>query len=172
MLFRSGVHAVCENDRPSSLTGSLARRMLRCAALRVSTDADAIVFVLNHQLNRGLVRLDPYRCGRSPSPRIVRRNEALLFALPGSDAGSPWTTSDDWRLRPDGDTYYAIATTSSKAARALAGHISRLPVRCTESVRSGLSGTALEAWLQGFARELTRWAPETDWHAVRLQQVY
>ena len=157
---------------PSTLTGSFGGGRGRCAALRVATDEDAVVFVLNHQLNRGLVRLDPQRCGRSPTPRIARRNEAVLVALPGSDADATWAASDTWNLRPDNDTYYAIASSNSEAARALAAHISRLPVRCSESVRSGLTGAALQAWLQDFASELERWSPATDWHAVRLQRVY
>ena len=78
-----------------------------------------MVFVLNHQQNNGLVRLDDGRCTYRTAARISRANEVITIALPTSLLRDSWLPEDEWRLEPDADTYYAIAVSDSRAARKL-----------------------------------------------------
>jgi len=163
--------AVCGN-RGARVTGSYSGRRDNCAALRVNTRPDAVVFVLNHQLNRGLVRLGDERCLSRPAARISTSGSGVLVVLPGSDAGGDWSVASDWDTTPAGETYYAIAVKDSKTARSISDLIARLPQRCSDSVRPGLKGSELERWLTDLDRELVRSDRATDWRAVRVRQVY
>ena len=143
-----------------------------CLGLEVTTRDDAVVFVLNHQQNNGLVRLDVGDCGYRTSARIARANEAITVPLPTNMLRDAWLPENDWQLEPDADTYYAIAVSDSKAARALASHLDKLPRRCSESLRVGYEGRQLETWLQGLASAVERWEPFVDWNAIRIKNVY
>lgn len=144
-----------------------------CMALELTTTRDAVVFVLNHQQNNGLVRLDGGECGFRTAARISRADEALRLALPTTLlSGNQWRPESRWQIDPDADTYYAIAVSDSKAARALATHLDRLPRRCSDSVRPGYEGSELEAWLAGLSRTIDRWQPHIDWHAIKVKNVY
>lgn len=144
-----------------------------CFALSLKSADDAVVFFLNHQLNNGLVRLADASCLRSNSARIVKSNQHLHFPLP-QDAlpSASWTAGDGWSLYPDLDTYYAVAASDSKAARALSRHVRQLPQRCTASVRPGLEGLALQQWLDELALIVDRWQPAIDWQTIRVKNVY
>ena len=91
-----------------------------CVAMQVKTRQDAVVFFLHHQRNHGLVRLSDRECRQSTEARIARANETVDYALPllslTRDALSPATA---WQVDPEADTYYAIAVSDTKAARAL-----------------------------------------------------
>lgn len=144
-----------------------------CFALQVKTTEDAVVFFLNHQLNHGLVRLSNRDCNKRTEARIARANETLDYALPlislARDASSPATA---WQIRPDADTYYAIAVSDSKAARALSRHLAQLPRRCTLSVRPGLEGVQLKNWLADFSAVVDQWQPHIDWQAIHVRNVF
>ncbi len=144
-----------------------------CFALQVKTEQDAVVFFLNHQLNHGLVRLSNLDCRRRTEARIARANVTLDYALPllslARDASSPATA---WQVNPDADTYYAIAVSDTKAARALSRHLEQLPRRCTMSVRSGLEGMRLENWLADFSAVVDQWQPHIDWQAIYVKSVF
>ncbi len=144
-----------------------------CFALQVKTKEDAVVFFLNHQVNQGLVRLSNRDCSRRTEARIARANETLDYALPlltlTRDALSPATA---WQVNPDADTYYAIAVSDTKAARALSRHLEQLPRRCTMSVRPGLEGMRLENWLADFSAVVDQWQPHIDWQAIRVRNVF
>jgi hypothetical protein len=149
------------------------RRTGGCFALQASATADAVIFFLNHQLNYGLVRLADDDCARQTLARIVRADERVNHPLPLDVLQSgDWSESDGWSLSPRADTYYAIAATDSKAARALSAHIGRLPQRCSASVRQGLEGDALRNWLDELTGITKRWSPAIDWRSLRVKDVY
>ena len=144
-----------------------------CYALEVGSTADAVVFFLNHQLNHGLVRLSDASCSQKTSAKIARTNKQLRFPLPlESLPSSSWAVADSWRLHPDKDTYYVVAATDTKAARALAQHIERLPKRCSASVRPGLEGAELERWLGELAAITEQWRSAIDWRSIRVRSIY
>jgi hypothetical protein len=144
-----------------------------CFAMQVMTSQDAVVFFLHHQRNHGLVRLSDNECRQSAEARIARANETVDYALPllslTRDALSPATA---WHVDPEADTYYAIAVSDTKAARALSKHLAQLPRRCTVSVRAGLKGARLENWLAEFSKTITQWQPYVDWQAIHVKNVY
>jgi len=144
-----------------------------CFALQVDTADDAILFFLNHQLNNGLVRLADKDCRDRTDAKIALEGDQFRYPLPADTLMSAsWTATDGWQLSPDQDTYYAIAVTDSRAARAISKHIATLPKRCTSSVRQGLEGTELKAWLEEFAAISGHWEQAIDWRAVRVRNVY
>ena len=83
-----------------------------------------------------------------------------------------WSVADSWSLHPDKDTYYALASSNSKAARALARHIDQLPGRCSASIRGGLEGEELQRWLEELSEIMDRWDSEFDWQSIRVRNVY
>ena len=144
-----------------------------CYALEVGSTADAVVFFLNHQLNHGLVRLADESCSQRTSAKIARTNKQIRFPLPlESLPSSSWAVADSWQLQPDKDTYYVVAATDTKAARALAQHIERLPKRCTASIRGGLEGADLQRWLEELALLTEHWQSAIDWRSIRVRSVY
>jgi hypothetical protein len=144
-----------------------------CYALEVGSTADAVVFFLNHQLNHGLVRLADATCSQRTSAKIARTNKQIRFPLPlESLPSSSWAVADSWQLHPDRDTYYVVAATDTKAARALAQHIERLPKRCSASVRGGLEGTELKRWLEELAVITEHWQGAIDWRSIRVKSIY
>ncbi len=137
------------------------------------TKENAVVFILNHQANHGLVRLADRQCSHRTEARIVRANESLEYALPlrtlERGASSPEL---DWSLNPDADVYYAIAVSNSKAARALSKHLDQLPRRCSNSIYPGLEGIHLENWLMEFSATVEQWQPHIDWKAIRVRNIF
>lgn len=150
---------------------SYSRRYADCLGLQVRTRDDAVVFVLVHQQNNGLVRLDDERCDFRTAARIARAHEPITIALSTSLLRDAWLPEPEWRLDPNADIYYAIAVSNGKAARAIADHLDALPRRCTESVRAGYEGRQLERWLTGLSAEFERWQPYADWNAIRIKNV-
>jgi len=144
-----------------------------CYALQVRASGDAVVFFLNHQLNNGLVRLADKSCSHRTTARVARSDQALRFPLP-LDAlrSSAWSETDRWSLQPDRDTYYTLAASDTKAARALSQHVGRLPKRCSDSVRRGLEGAELRRWLEELDAIASHWAPAIDWQSIRIKNVY
>jgi len=144
-----------------------------CFALQASATEDAVVFFLNHQLNYGLVRLADEGCRPRTLARIVRAGEQIRHPLPLDTLQSgDWAWSARWSVSPRADTYYVIAATDSKAARALSAHIEKLPQRCSASVRPGLEGDELRRWLDALTEIMTRWSPATDWQGLHVKDVY
>lgn len=144
-----------------------------CFALAVGSTDDAVVFFLHHQLNNGLVRLADADCMERTSARIVRIDQQVQFALPPDSVPSAaWSAAASWQLQPDLDTYYAIATTDTKAARALSQHIEKLPKRCSASVRPGLEGPPLRRWIEELSEIVKRWESTIDWQAIRVKNIY
>ena len=143
-----------------------------CWALNVRTQEDAVVFVLNHQQNHGLVRLGDDACRAKTAARIVRANEYTTIRLPADWLRDEWAPEQRWELEPDADTYYAIAVSNEKAARALAAHLDKLPQRCTASLRSGYEGSVLAGWLEQLSATLETWEPHVAWNAIRIKNVY
>ncbi|MDH4047010.1 MAG: hypothetical protein OEW68_07905 [Gammaproteobacteria bacterium] len=144
-----------------------------CFALQARSNEDAVVFFLNHQLNRGLVRLADDRCDRRASARVVRANESVNFALRADDPGTgSWLPGESWELEPDMETYYVVAASDTKAARAIARHIEQLPQRCTSSVRSGLRGAVLQRWITELNAIADHWKAQIDWQIIRVRNVY
>ena len=70
------------------------------------------------------------------------------------------------------DTYYVLAASDNRAARALARHIERLPLRCTASVRQGLKGAELKRWLEELETMAGHWKSDIDWQLIRVRNLY
>jgi len=144
-----------------------------CYALQLQSNDDAVVFFLNHQLNNGLVRLADNYCSERSTARIAKSNQDLRFPLPLESLRSgSWSVSNSWSLHPEKDTYYALASSNSKAARALARHIEILPSRCSASIRGGLEGAELRRWLEELSEIVDYWESEIDWQSIRVRNVY
>lgn len=144
-----------------------------CFALQVRAEENAVVFFLNHQLNYGLVRLANEDCTRQSQARVARNGENLRFPLPlDSLQSGEWSSATDWSLNPSRDTYYVIASTDTKAARAISRHIGKLPKRCSASVRAGLEGKALRTWLEELDAIAMHWESAIDWQSIRVKDVY
>ena len=146
---------------------------LTCYALQVRSDEDAVVFFLNHQLNNGLVRLAGSSCSFRTDGRIARQDDILRFPLPVDAVQSGnWTRTNHWSLAPREDAYFAIGSKNSRAARALSAHIAMLPKKCSASMRAGLEGPALRAWLDELQQILSHWGPAIDWRGIRIKEIY
>lgn len=145
----------------------------RCAALRVTVASDAVVFILNHQQNLGLVRLGDARCAPRPSPHVLRRGESVTLRVPDLFAvdDAQWSVVTGGSLAPAGDVYYAIASDDGEAARVIAKHVAALPLRCSDAVRPGLDGAALAYWFRGLTAELETRAHDVAWRAVQTRNV-
>ena len=144
-----------------------------CYALQATTAQDSVVFFLYHQLNNGLVRLAGDDCTAKTDARVVRQDEAVIFPLAIDTAATPsWLPQDDWLINPDADTFYVVASSNSRAARALAQHFAQLPQRCGYSLRPGLEGGDLRRWFRDLDAIAGRWHSEIDWHSVRVKTVY
>jgi hypothetical protein len=162
-------------DYPNSriYNNGFAISILDCYALEVDTSSDSVLFFLNHQLNNGLVRLSGPTCNSRADARIAKTGQQLHFPLPiDSLISDSWTAADGWELHPDQDSYYVVAATDTKAARALSQHIRQLPNRCSASVRKGLEGRELGAWLDEFAAIADHWKQSVDWRVIRIRNVY
>ncbi|MDH5346254.1 MAG: hypothetical protein OEW59_10855 [Gammaproteobacteria bacterium] len=164
----------CAADRPYYAGAADGRSRARdCFALRTGSSDDAVVFFLNHQLNYGLVRLADGDCESQANARVVRADEALEQALPVDTLRSgSWSDATDWVVSPAADTYYVLAASDTKAARALSRHVAKLPRRCAASVRPGLEGEALRRWLDELAVLATHWSPAIDWRSIKVKDVY
>ena len=163
----------CRASNPYSYRTNRGRESIAdCWALRIKTTDDAVVFVLHHQQNNGLVRLADQGCGDRPTARIARAEESITFRLPADLLREEWRNEDTWRIEPDADTYYAIAISDSKAARELAAHVAELPERCTASVRPGYEGATLASWLNHLTAQFKQWQTSADWDAIRIKNVY
>ena len=161
------------NSRSPGYGRTYGGNTVDCFALQVQSTDDAVVFFLNHQLNNGLVRLSAPSCLRRTSARIARTGQHLQFALPPDSLPSTaWSAATDWQLQPDLDTYYAVAATDTKAARALSQHIEQLPKRCSASVRPGLEGFRLRQWMEELTEIIEKWEPTIDWQTIRVKNIY
>ena len=142
----------------------------RCSLLSTTAHADAIVFVLEHQPQLGLVRLGDAECRDRTTARVVRNGDPLKFPI--ARFGSVQTRrTDEWLVAPDADTYYAVAISDARAARRIANHIDRLPMRCGSSLRPGLQGESMRRWLDDFAAQAARAVGAVDWRAIELKDV-
>ena len=142
----------------------------RCSLLSTTAHSDAIVFVLEHQPQLGLVRLGDAECRNRTTARVVRSGEPLRFPIARFGSLEARHT-EEWRRAPDADTYYAVAVTDARAARRIANHMDRLPVRCGSSLRPGLQGDAMRRWLDDFAALAARAIVAVDWRAIELKDV-
>ena len=173
-VVRMTEQRACTTDRRYfSDTSGFNRQPGDCFALQLKTTDDAVVFFLNHQLNYGLVRLADADCSRRTMAKVARIDEALRLPLPlDSLRSGGWTDAGAWSVSPRADTYYALAATDTKAARALSKHIEKLPQRCGASVRPGVADGELRQWLQELAAMTEHWSPAISWRSIRVKDVY
>ena len=159
--------------RSSMINGGYSYGAGDCYALEVASSDDAVAFFLNHQRNYGLVRLSDDGCGERSLARIVRSDMDVRLPLPVDMLQSgAWGAADSWSLNPAADMYYVIASSDSKAARALSRHIAQLPRRCSPSVRGGVEGEALKQWLEELDAIRRHWGDAIDWRSIRVKDVY
>jgi len=144
----------------------------RCYALQTETQQDSVVFFLHNQLNNGMVRLADHHCSQRSDAHIARHGEPLQFPLAIDATESPsWSPGNGHGFDPEEDTFYAVASSNTKAARALARHFERLPERCGYSVRPGLEGDELRLWFDQFEAIARHWQSEVDWQSVQVRNV-
>ena len=143
-----------------------------CSLLQTRANTDAIVFFLEHQASHGMVRLAGENCRKRTAARIARSGDVLNFPIAKTSTNSgDWQETYEWDVESDVDTYYAVVVTNSEVARRLANHIDSLPMRCSDSFRPGLTGTALENWLSNFAAITSKSAQHIDWRAIKVQDI-
>jgi hypothetical protein len=143
----------------------------RCSLLQTVAQSDVIVFFLAHQANHGLVRLGDAACRERTLASIGGSGNALRFPIPRTESAGTVAETLTWFVEPQVDTYYAVAVTDAHAARNFANHIDRLPLRCSDAVREGLSGEELRAWLDRFATLAAESAQHFDWRALQIRNV-
>lgn len=163
----------CEPDTRNVVHSSTYwSRGRQCSFLSANTNSDAIVFVIEHQPQLGLVRVSDRDCRDRTLARIVRAGQTLRIPIAYSQAGTGQSRQTvDWFVTPGSDTYYAIAISDAKAARRLANHIDRLPMRCGRNSRPGLTGRPLRNWLDDFAMLAANASGHIDWRAIEIQDV-
>jgi hypothetical protein len=143
-----------------------------CSMLQARANTDAIVFFLEHQANHGLVRLAGEDCRKRTVARIARTGDTLNFPIAKTSTDrNNWSETHEWTVESDTDTYFAIAATNADVARRIANHIDSLPIRCSTSMRPGLTGTALRAWLTEFASITARSREHIDWRAIQVRNI-
>ena len=143
-----------------------------CSLLSADTHRDAIIFVLEHQANYGLVRLGGPACRERISPHVVTRGQPMRYPIPFASIGNSHTRETlEWLVSPGEDTYYAFAVSDTRAARQFANHFDELPMRCSGTLRPGLENNALHRWLDEFAMLAARHARHVDWRAIEVKDV-
>lgn len=95
----------------------------------------------------------------------------MRFPIPRTTAGDGSAETYEWLVAPKLDTYYAIALTDARAARNIANHIDRLPMRCSDAVRPGLVDAELQEWLDEFALLAATSPRHFDWRALQVKDV-
>ena len=172
-ILKSQDLGVCARSASASLkTTTYGESPPQCSILIADTRADAIVFVLEHKANYGLVRLGDAACRERTSPHVVTRGTPMQYPVPFAAIGSnEMREVAEWRVAPGVDTYYAFAVSDARAARAFANHIDALPLRCGRSLRRGLQDDALHRWLEAFAVLAERHAPQVGWRAITIKDV-
>ena len=166
-------------NREDTLLGPLrvqeargARQCHGCSLLATEAYADAIVFLLQHQPNYGLVRLADSACRRRTAAHVVTTGSPLKFPIPYLPIGSSDTRETrQWLLSPAAETYYAVAVADTRAARRFANHLDKLPLRCAAGSRPGLKNQSLRRWLDDFAALAARNAGQFDWRAIEVRDL-
>ena len=172
-ILKSQDHLLCSRPAQAPLRTTIdARAQGRCSVLVADSRADAIVFVLEHRANYGLVRLGGTACRERTAPHLVTRGTPMRYPVPFVAVGSSeMREAREWRVTPGVDTYYAFAVGDSRAAREFANHIDALPLRCGQSLRRGLEGNALRRFLDEFAVLAERHAEHVGWRAIEVKDV-
>jgi hypothetical protein len=172
-LQKSQDHRTCARSGSTSVrASSYGDPQQQCSVLIAEARADAIVFVLAHQANYGLVRVGGPECRERTAPHVVTRGSAMRYPVPFAAIGSSeMRETAEWRAAPGVDTYYAFAVSNARAAREFANHIDALPLRCSQSLRRGLENNALHRWLEEFAVLAGRHAPHVGWRAIEIKDV-
>jgi len=172
-IFESNSSAACGNSiNPDVRRTTYSASQGACSLLAANTRRDGIVFVLEHQANYGMVRLGGPACRERTSPHVVTRGQLMRYPIPYTSLGSSQSReTPEWLVTPDVDTYYAIAITDARAARQFANHFDELPLRCSGSLRPGLTNNALHRWLDEFAMLAARHAGHVDWRAIEVKDV-
>ncbi|MDH3508399.1 MAG: hypothetical protein OEQ25_14790 [Gammaproteobacteria bacterium] len=142
-----------------------------CSLLTATANSDAIVFFLEHQANHGLVRLGGPDCRARTAATIARSDAPLQFPIPQTASRPRANETYEWLVTPDRDTFYAVAVSDARAARSIANHMDKLPMRCSEAMRSGLRDTALQSWLDEFATLAAHSSKHFDWRAIVVTDV-
>jgi len=172
-ILESKDPATCGREPGADLRrANFGDRGRRCSLLYASAHDDAIVFVVEHQANHGLVRLGDAPCRERTAAHVVTRGTAMRYPIPAANVGVRETrAAGQWLLEPGVDTYYALAVSDAGAARQFANLIDELPLRCGTTVRPGLTNNALQRWLDEFALLAARHARHVDWRAIEVKDV-
>jgi len=156
-------------ERTTRATTFTAPGSGRCSILRADANADVIVFLLHHQAAHGLVRTSAGCRQRTPAHVVVAGDLLRLPVAAGRVAGTP--TPGRWPVEPGVDTYYVIAVGDSALARRVASHLDRLPVRCGKTLRPGLAGSELAAWLDELAMLVASSAGRIEWRGLPVDDM-
>ena len=143
-----------------------------CSLLTANANENAIVFLLQHRANYGLVRLADPACRKRTTAHVVTTNMPMQLPIPYRPMGrSNARETREWLVAPTADTYYAIAVADERVARRLANHLDKLPLRCTDAARLGLKDRSLQRWLNEFATLAARSPQYVDWRAIEVRDV-
>ncbi len=154
------------------LHGRDSDRCRGCSVLSADTSDSAIVFLLQHQANYGLVRVADATCRRRTTAHIVTGDYPMRLPIPFRPMGRTSTReTEEWLVTPTADTYYAIAVADERVARRLANHLDKLPQRCTAAAKPGLKNRSLERWLDEFETLAARSSQHVDWRAIEVRDV-
>jgi len=172
-ILKSQDRRMCARSGSASMqTTTYSESLPQCSVLIADTRADAIVFVLEHQANYGLVRLGDAACRKRTTPHVVTRGTPMRYPVPFTQIGSSeMREPGEWQVAPGVDTYYVFAVSDARAAREFANHIDALPLRCGRTLRQGLEDNALHRWLEEFAELAERHAPHVGWRAIEIKDV-
>ena len=152
--------------------GQNTRGCRGCSLITSYARDNAVVFLLQHQANYGLVRLADSACRRRTLAHIVTSSMPVQLPIPYRPMGRTSSReTEEWLVTPTADTYYAIAVADERVARRLANHLDKLPQRCTSAAKLGLKDVSLERWLDEFATLTARSSQHVDWRALEVRDV-
>ena len=178
-VLEGGATVAISRDDSDALLGPLrvvhghnSNRCRNCSVLAANASDNAIVFLLQHQANYGLVRIADSACRKRTTAHVVTRNLPMQLQIPYRPLGRSSTREiEEWLVAPTADTYYAIAVADERIARRLANHLDKLPQRCTTAAKVGLKNQSLQRWLEEFAMLTARSSQHVDWRAIEVRDV-
>ena len=140
--------------------------------LRTTARADAIVFFIQYEPGKGMVRLGDRNCRARTIARLARAGESLAFPV-GDRPGVKTSAGElpEWHMSPSANTYFAIAISDTRLARRVAGHVDHLPMRCGRINPRGLEHQALSDWLDELAALTEDAHRNVAWRAVETRDV-
>ena len=142
------------------------------SVLETTARTDSILFFIQYQPGKGMVRLGDRNCRPRTIARLARAGENVTFPVPERRDGTVGTEEiPEWHALPARNTYFAIAVGDSKLARQVATLFDDLPMRCGSRHPGGLDDDALFDWLDELAALANSRERDVSWRAVQTRDV-